>query len=369
MFRSLPIILIGIFTVFSCSRPDVPEIPGPEEDLVTVTFAPGDGQTRLSSVTDANERRVERWALYLFDGNGNHITHGVFTRASETENPYITLSVNPGTYRACAVVNYPTAKPGQFSPTAMTLSALRGVGSFLQNNAYNRLLMYGETQVELTSGSALMKTIPVSRLVSRVGIGSVTVDMTNPVLAAQQFTIRRLFLTNVHESSTYGADIAASDMNWQRTRWYNTVGYHTSGSGYMGTNAWVTGTDSGLDALTSESLTLPMSDGATVQLNRYFYCYPNPTTEAQDIYRNDAWANWRTRRTRLVIEATLGSQTYYYPISISEMARNMSYFAGAVTIRRPGSLDPEQEIDGTVDVTFAVDPGDWTGPMYIDEES
>ena len=58
-----------------------------------------------------------------------------------------------------------------------------------------------------------------------------------------------------------------------------------------------------------------------------------------------------------MIEGKLNGITYYYPIVLEELERNCCYSLD-VTIKRPGSTDPDSEVEkGTILATLTVQ--DW----------
>ena len=71
----------------------------------------------------------------------------------------------------------------------------------------------------------------------------------------------------------------------------------------------------------------------------------------------------------MVIEATLGNKRYYYPVTIDGMQRNHNYIVTEAVIHGPGSLDPEQEIPGVLDVSLSITTDSWDSEYYINEAS
>jgi hypothetical protein len=60
----------------------------------------------------------------------------------------------------------------------------------------------------------------------------------------------------------------------------------------------------------------------------YFYCYPNATAT----------------RTRLVIETSIGGETYYYPITLTELLPNNQY-SYSVVLTRLGTDSPDGSLE------------------------
>ena len=84
-----------------------------------------------------------------------------------------------------------------------------------------------------------------------------------------------------------------------------------------------------------------VADGESYRTEHFFYCYPNETAT----------------KTRLVIEAEIGGYTYYYPLTLDEVAANTAYTYN-LTITRLGSDSPNVPVaDGAVNFTVTVK--DW----------
>ena len=109
--------------------------------------------------------------------------------------------------------------------------------------------------------------------------------------------------------------------------------------------------------LLSSNITIPYN--GTYTADKYYYCYPNST-------KSDSSAKtWSERYTRLVVEATLGGEVMYYPVSLPEVLPNSAY---EITLRvtRRGSPDPDIPVTG-VAAEFKVDVQDWIQRDRIEE--
>jgi hypothetical protein len=79
-------------------------------------------------------------------------------------------------------------------------------------------------------------------------------------------------------------------------------------------------------------------DGAEYGTDHYFYCYPNATST----------------KTRLVIETSIGEQTYYYPIEIEKLLPNNQYSYNVV-LTRLGTDSPDGSlVEGACGVTVSI---------------
>ena len=110
-------------------------------------------------------------------------------------------------------------------------------------------------------------------------------------------------------------------------KWFNFKGYDQSNS-LVFLHDEVTG---GALSTTTPKYSTPHS----------FYCYPNLTDT----------------KTRLVIQAKIGSATYYYPITLDSVVSNKMYSYN-VTLKRLGSDSPDVPLtDGSY--TFNLSILDW----------
>jgi len=115
------------------------------------------------------------------------------------------------------------------------------------------------------------------------------------------------------------------------------------------------------DSLITEVFDTPVviqtSAGAVTpyKTKHYLYCYPNPVTK--DTHGGKTFT---PRRTRLVVEAELGSHLYYYPIDIvgtgDVLKQNTSFVISKLTITGPGVENPDDELKkGTSIVSINVE--------------
>ena len=193
--------------------------------------------------------------------------------------------------------------------------------------------------------------IDVDRLVCKAGIQKVSVQFDNPALAALPFHLKGIYLTNCYGFSRYGSDCGVADLYYVASAWYNRMGFQS---------------DAGVDGLLAETgLDIPVSAGRPHTQEHVFYFYPNPWPEARDTRSG----TWERRMTRLVLEAQIGGQTYYYSVTLPVSQRNQVYLIEEAVIRKPGSLDPEQDEPGAIEVTFSSSPDDWSPDYNVTETS
>ena len=325
-------IILSFAGVVSCAVPYLPENKAaeyPEADslLVSVVFwAQNGGDSKVTGVTDSDERATGRWAVFAFNDHTGHYRW----ESSENGTP-LTLQLTAGQRYSCfAIVNYPISGVGAFDPSSVrTPEDLTGKVAYLGDNRISALLMFGYTSIIPVPGAAAPVSINVSRLVSRIDLRRLEVDFSaKPHLAGKTFTLRGIYVTNAYRTSLYGNDYTYPELSGTRSAWYNTGGWHRGESA-----------ESGIDAILGDrGINAVVSAGNPYTVNHSFYTFPNPTREADDIRTMEAWMR---RCTRLVIEASIDSDIVYYAITVPGMVRNCIYAASNVVIHGRGSNDPE----------------------------
>ena len=312
-------------------------LPQPPE-RVGVTFSLSGTGTRATGT--ANEGTVQDWALLLFrDGKlADYGTSGPGTS--------IRCSVEAGSYTAWAVAN----PPSSFQPAAMTtLQAFLETESRLEDNTLSRLVMAGGLSLDILPGDDKPREIPVERLVGKAGIRKISIGFTDPALAARPFVLKGIFLTNCYGKTRLGSDWGASEISTQAAAWYNRMGFQSDPK--------VNG------ILSDRNIDATLTANAPYQQEHAFYFYPNPTeTDSRE-------GTWSVRHTRLVIEAEIGGRTYYYPVTLPVSRRNRTFLIEEAVIRKLGTLDPEGNEPGALDITFSTGTGDWNPVLDVQENS
>ena len=329
----LPILALCV----SCTFSDIPDDIGMCESVFSIHW-----RTKATGVSDASETNVRRWAVMLFDTSNPDAWY----YASSDNSGDITCTVRKGrSYTAYAIVNYPP----EFSPSLIQGEQhLLEYSSSLTSNATDELVMFGSRDLpEIPTG---VTPIALKRLCSKVEIKKISVDMDDAVYGSQEFTLNALYLTNVYTQTCLGSEHATPDSDSQF--WYNARGWHGSGSVRT------------LDNLLGDrGIGVRINNGSSYETTHSFYAYPNA------ISADSTADDWCARHTRLVIEATLGGKKYYYTITLPVMKRNNSYTITEASIRKPGSLDPEKSIPGTIDANISITEDTWDSDYYTSEES
>ena len=329
MKAKITALLGGLLILGGCHRA-APPGPGNVEVVFSVL-----GETTRGTGT-AGEAAVDDWALLLYR-DGRFIESGTSSSGSA-----IRKTLQAGNYTAFAVVN----PPADFDPDGFSdPDALEEAECRLRENAPGRLVMAGSRTVTVPDPDGRVQRIDVDRLVCKARIQKISVQFDSPTLAALPFRLKGIYLTNCYGFSRYGSDCKVMDLYYGAAAWYNRMGFQS---------------DAGVDELLAETgLDIPVSAGRPHTQEHVFYFYPNPWPAARDTRSR----TWERRMTRLVLETQIGAQTYYYSVTLPVSRRNRTYLIEEAVIRKLGSLDPEQDEPGAIDITFSTSPDDWS-PAY-----
>ena len=328
--------LLGSLLILGGCHRAAPPGPGSVEVVFSVL-----GETTRATGT-AGEAAVDDWTLLLYR-DGRLAEAGTSSSGSE-----IRKTLPAGEYTAFAVVN----PPASFVPAGFPdPGALAGAESALGDNAPGRLVMAGRRSVTVPVPDGSVQRLGVDRMVCKAGIRKISVQFANPDLAALPFRLKGIYLTNCYGKSRYGSDWTAGDILSDASLWHNRMGFHP---------------ETGVDALLAETgLDISVTPDRPHTQEHVFYFYPNPLPEPLDTRSG----TWTRRRTRLVLEAQVGERTYYYPVTLPESQRNRTYLIEEAVIRKLGSLDPEKDEPGSIEVTFSTVSEDWGQEYTVTENT
>ncbi len=268
--------------------------------------------TTAAATLSANEAKVSSLQILVFNGD---FLDAYASATSSTAS----VTCTQGTRTVYAVVNAPDLS-GVSTPSALKATLID-----LSSNAADSFTMIGSKSVPIPATSTV--SIDVERMVSRVVLKKVTCDFDAPSLAGMSFKLDKVYLVNAAGNSKL-------DFSAAPTKWYNAD--ENKGD---------------LSALLLDSPAATIADGASYSTVHYFYTMPNPAS---------------SKKTMLVLEATLGTQKYYYPIELPALVHNTSYEISSVKILRPGSDDPATPVS-TEAASFSVSVKGWT-TSSIDEQ-
>lgn len=265
---------------------------------------------------DDDHSEVSNVQFFVFDGEVLDAYKKIGSATSTT------MTVKSGDKTVWAVVNAPDIS------NVTTLTQLKAVSSTLLNNASN-FVMVGSNTGTVPSEDPI--EIEVKRIASRVVVKKVTAAFSNPAYASMSCKLVKMFLINA--PGDINLELTSAPTTWYAKRAYEAVTgltdhLSTSGSNYeLNTSAF--------------------------EAECRHYCYPNPTVA------DSQSTTWSARHTRMVIEVLLGSETFYYPITLPVLEPGKSYEIENLTITRKGSNNPDQPISLS-DATFEISVKNWT---------
>ena len=301
---------LAALTLCSCDREKAVPDGKPVEVNVTIL---GTG-TRATSVTYANESKVNNLQVYVFnDGKLED-----YRNAGEAMTAQLTAT--SGKRTVWALVNAPAIDD------VTTESALKAKVSRLADNATDGFVMTGSVSQELKDGGTV--SVTVRRIVSRVSVKKISTAFQY-ALAAESVTIGGIYLINVAADNSYAADGTPST-------WVNKLGHQ----------------DTAYDKYLYDKVSAKVSNSKAYETEHVFYPYPNPT-------ENDTYeATWAPRHTLLVVEVTFQGKKGYYPVVLPVLERNKTYVIEELVLKhRPGD-EPYKPLE-TGDATVQITVNDW----------
>ena len=309
----------AVFGTMSCKKDNVPSMNHGNANVpvdgerTELTVGIATGMTKSTTITADDEVKVNNLQVFVFRGDALD-AYGVADNAST-----VTVSCTKGNREVYAVVNAPDLKD------IATKTDLLAAKSALSDNDESNFVMIGKTNADLPS--ELPVNVEVDRIVSKVVLKTVNRAFTSAALAALNFSIDEIFITNVAGDVNYGLTDNPVD-------WYNKMDYSSE-----------------LAMFTHDAPAASVVNEEAYSTQHTFYCYPNKAADS------DA-TSWSPRRTRLVLKTTLGTDTYYYPVTLPELENNKSYEL-ELTITRPGSDNADMPVSFE-DCAFEITVKPWT---------
>ena len=341
--RILLLLPLFFFTAICCSAPERAEDGTCTLGLSIGSNLPG------KSYSNCDDGALERWAVFVYSREDKSF---VFADSRDAEEEVYCQVKSGLDYDVFAVANYPCFGEHAFSIASVeSVEDLLGTVVHLSDASEDCLPMFGNLSTGIV-GKDRMLCIPVFRIPSRVEIGKIKIEFEDQRLNDSSLCLSAIYLTNVQCRSTLSGAVAPDD---NPESWYNAMQWHGSGENAI------------LDRLVAQTgINTVISNGQSQVLDYCFHTMPNTTP----FWADSKSAQWSARCTRLILEATINSKKYYYQITLPEMENGVSYYVKEAVIRKPGSLDPEQDIPGAIDVTLsAAVTGSWNNTYTMSEES
>lgn len=324
MKRKLFFAVLAAVVLASCNESVCVE-PEDESGLVKLNLSVPVGQTKSAGTED--ERNVYNLQVFLFDDNGALEAYDYVKNQLSTS-----LECTPGIKKIVAITNAPDLKD------VKSFEDLNGRTSNMKDNSLRNFIMSGSVQEDITASADI--SIPVTRLAAKITIASITNNMALDYHKNLNFKVSDMYLINVPGSTGYLEEKTPE-------LWYNMMKVGGAADVLLLVSRHK-----------SDQITVPY--GEAKQVGEVFYSYPNGTqTDTSD-------PEWCPRYTRFVVEAWLGNDRYYYPVSIPNIERNTAYEIH-LTVTRPGSSSPDALIDLEA-ASVSINIVDWVDTEDINEK-
>lgn len=326
MIRRFLFAASAALTFAGCSRSLAEPVASEDDGLYTLRVTVPAPATK--SMLGADDSAIEDLQILVFDEDGLLEAYEAGPGNSHS------FQCTKGVKEVVALVNAPSMQNvASYSDLVAVSSDLVG------DNRPGRLVMEGKASLTVDGSQEMhTATIEVRRLATKISLGTVTLDFEAEHYNQLQFSITGVYLVNVAGEKKYLSDVAP-------TLWYNRMKVE----------------DGGDVPLICDKLApaVAVKEGTPYTAVHDFYCYPNPSPDSSE-------AEWSPRSTRFVVEAVLGEDTYFYPVTMPVLVQNTAYKVN-LTIRRPGSLSPDVPVqtywgEGVVTVV------PWGDPVVVDKE-
>jgi len=308
-----------LLALVSCQKESLPNLEPEQEETAEVNFCISLDEPSTKSYTGeySFEKNVERVTFFVFNEKGMLDTY--FT-GSPTSS--VTKTISTGTKTIWALVNI---NPTRFY-SCTRLSQFESCETNFHDMSRDAFSMSGKVTKTITSGSNSL-SVPVERYVARIFVEEIVNNLEGN-LEGEDIEIRNIYVTNVVGNCLINGSFPSSPI------WFNK----------FGRSDWAEGPDDYINCVDDSEL-----EYLTVSEEGYYlfwedvyeacaplYFFPNNATS--DV---NGWSSTFTKRyTRIVVEAYIRDELYFYPVNIIGAQRNHSYSL-ILNITRPGSKDPD----------------------------
>lgn len=303
----------------SCSKEDANNSVNMFEDsIVYVTLNRGNGTKASGSGhgVQADDNNIQTLEFFIFRINEGQPDNGVldgykkFTAKEIGNLTNLEIPTTTGKKIIYAVANSHRANWAGINTRELFEAQLAN----LTDDNVKNFIMTGSTEAVLQLASTV--SFEIKRMVARVELKSVKTDFAGGPYDGYSLKGIKAYLINV-QGSKYICNGSGNNLKLLNL------------SKYISTDS---------DACTMpgmlyDNISVDLAD-AGYNTPHYFYCYENKLAKESD----------GNKFTRLIIEGELNGITYYYPIAIKDITRNSCYSIDVV-IRRPGSLDPNSDLE------------------------
>lgn len=317
------------FVLVSCEKKE-PAASDSQKEMVPLEIRLVSEETKASGLGGDEEKAVAGYQVMIFDMSSRMLE--AYATPDVTASS-VSMTCTTGQKEVVVLANAPDVS------SIVSFDKFIKTKSLLEHNAIGKLVMEGHASPNLNASGGTV-TVDIRRIVSKVVLDGVTVDFELDAYDQMDFTINKIYLTNVAADKSYLAETA------DPAKWYNQ-------------NVFTSAPE--VNALVYQELSnVNLKQTKEYKLQHHFYCYPNP-------YENDTFSAdvWNERPTRLVLETTLGGVNYYYPVALPELEQNTRCHV-SLHIIRPGATSPEQDMDKYA-VSFKITVEEWKGPENVSE--
>lgn len=312
----------------SCTKVGLEEnVNSVEESVVRITLLNENG-TRATGYNhgiqtyDNNIKTLEVFIFRVCDGDGNGTLDGYkkYTNVTAASITDFEVKTTTGRKMIYVVANSHIESWG----SDINRSKFESYKAELFKEDAQNFVMIGSKEETLELASSVSMTI--KRMVSRVQLNGITTLFKETPYEGCSLTNVKAYLINV-QGEKYLFDGSGDDL-----KLINSKKYEASDM-----------TGCTMANMLYEEISDSINDSG-YRSSHFFYCYENDIAEEDE----------QNRFTRLVIEADLNGTTYYYPVAIKELKRNCCYTID-VKIKRPGSLDPDTDVElGTLSLDIEI---------------
>lgn len=288
-----------------------------KDEVVELNFSVPVAATKVSGTVV--EDAVKSLQVFVFGADGQ-----VQSSGSANQNS-LSLTCTTGEKSIAAIVNSPTLTG------INNINQLEASMSEFANNSVGTFVMTGLEDITLTASGSV--ELPVSRLVSKVTLSSVTRSFKLAQHQEMDFEVISTFLTNVPEE----------------------IGYFQALQSGQLINDGVTDMDEIIVAsgeLLYDEFTIPIAQGETETIGNFLYGYPNLLTNLE-------------KPAYLVVETRLGDGVYYYSVELPQMESNKCYNV-SLNVTMPGNLTPNIPVEKG-NAEFSVSVSDWEENIEVNE--
>ncbi len=312
----------------SCNKNTYVNAPVPEEagtSTVSMALASRADGTKATTTASNDEKRLASLRVFIFDKNGAFEKEAEVVIGGDNMSATASATISNGRKSFRAIANTGSG----ISTGGLTLAAFDAMVSDLSDNARNALVMYGAaSQNVLTDVSVPMS---LERLASKVCLTRVNRQFSDADAGEVSLKVTGVYISNVVDKISYNKTAVQSGSG--TLGWYNRQGAK----------------DAAVASLTQRSVDFTVAQGGNWTGDEAMYIYSNDSALATE------GGSWSPRKSRLVIETTLGGtdRHYYYTVTLPQIPANQVANV-EVTLRGLPSLNPDTPSDPVSQIDMAL---------------